>query len=496
MRPLAALAAAVSLAAAILAGCSPSSDPRTADKAGGAGGVAVLRLGALDTRDAGDLPVLAYFARQVEKRSEGRLRIHTTWAAAGLHRGDAGQELARMVRRRELDLGWVGAEGWDELEVTSFAGLYAPLLVDNDRLLNAVAGGRLATQMLGGLRRAGVAGLALVPRSLGPAMGRSHAFLAPEDFVGARVAVMPSRAVDMTVRELGARPVHASVFAMGTWLGRVDAQLPAFDRLPVAGVVAGNIPLLPGLNTLFANTDSLNALARDERVALRSAARRTLEHVIATRPSAQAALERFCSGGRGASPSGGGRAVLASRSDLAALARATRPVYAELRRDPRARQLIERIGSLKRSLPPAPRVHLPPGCSTAIPQPAGGGKRRPPGDLNGTYRWLLTRAAALAFGPGANNADTLAELPSVVTMTLRDGKWQLGGDPHGGTYTATRDRISFAWPAVNSTLTFGYSADHDGTLHLTPSRSVERGDRFVWSSQPWRRIGPPVRKIR
>ena len=132
-----------------------------------------------------------------------------------------------------------------------------------------------------------------------------------------------------------------------------------------------------------------------------------------------------------------------------------------------------------------------------MPALAGGGKPRPPSELNGTYRWLLTRDAAYAFGRGADNEETLAELPSVVTFTLRDGRWQLGPGPEAdvGTYTATAHRISFVWPAVNSVLTFAYSTDPDGTLHLTPLPSVERGDRFVWSSQPWQRIGPPVREI-
>lgn len=492
---LAAVAVAVSLAVVTLAGCTSGREPRTADKAGGSAGVAVLRLGAADTQDGGDLPALAYFARQVEELSGGRLRIHTTWAAAGLHRRDAGQEVARMVREDKLDLGYVGAEGWDELGVVGLAGLFAPLLVDNDRLLNAVSGGRLAAKMLGGLRSAGVVGLALIPRSLAPAVGLAHTFLTPVDFAGARVAVSPSRATEIALRALGARPVYVSEAAIGRWQGGVDAQFPAFDRLPVSGVVAGNVALLPRLNTLVANPDSLDALTHDQRVALRTAAAHTLAHVIATRPNAQAALEQFCSIGRSASPNGGGRAVLASGSELAALARATRPVYTELRRDPRTSAVIDRIRALKRSLPRAPALRLPRGCSSARVAPAGGGKLRPPGDLNGTYRWLLTKADAYAFGPGANNADTLAELPSVTTMTLRDGKWQLGAGPDRGTYTATVNRISFAWPAVNSVLTFGYSSEGDGTLHLRPSRSVERGDRFIWSSQPWRRIGPPVRSI-
>jgi TRAP-type transport system periplasmic protein len=495
MRPIAALVVAAALAVVWLTGCSTSREPHTADKAGGTGGVVVLRLGAIDTRDSGDLPALAYFARQVDELSGGSVRIHTTWAAAGLHRRDAPLELGRMVREHELDLGYMGAEVWDKLGVRTLSGVFAPLLVDSDPLLDAVARGRLAARILGGLRHAGVVGLALVPRSLGPVEGRARAFLTPGDFAGARVAIMASRTIDMTLRALGARPVHASVAAMGTWDGRVEAQLPGFDEPLVAGVVAGNVPLLPRLNTLFANPDSLNGLSRDQRAALRRAAARTRAHVAATRPSAQAALDAFCSTGRGASPSGGGRAVLATRAKLAALRSATRPVYARLRRDRTTNELIERIETLKRSVTPVPAAHLPRGCSVAKVTRLGGGRSRPPGDFNGTYRWLLTKADAIAFGPGANNAETLAELPSVSTMTLRDGKWQLGKGVDGGTYTATAHRISFVWPAVNSVLTFSYSSDPDGTLHLRPTPSVERGDRFVWSSQPWKRIGEPVLKL-
>jgi hypothetical protein len=80
-------------------------------------------------------------------------------------------------------------------------------------------------------------------------------------------------------------------------------------------------------------------------------------------------------------------------------------------------------------------------------------------------------------------------------MTLRNGKWQIGegSDGSAGTYKVTGNRIAFSW--TNAVLIFTFSRDRDGTLHLTPDRSVERGDRFVWSSEPWRRIGPPVRDI-
>ena len=353
--PLLALCAvSVLLSVVGLTGCSAGGESSAADKVGALGGVVVLQLGDPDTQDAGDLPVLTYFADRVEELSDGALRVDTTYAAAGPDRPDAEQEVARMVRDGKLDLGYVGAQSWDELGVKSFAGLFAPLLVDDDALLNAVAQDRLAAEMLGGLRRAGVVGLALVPRSLGPPVGLEHPFVNPDDFAGSRVAVTPSRTADAALRALRARPVHLSGPAAGDAVaaGRVDAQLPAFDLLPVAGVVAANVSLLPKLNTLFVNSDSLQELTDDQRLALRAAASRTVAHVIATRPTAQAALERFCSIGRGASPTGGGRAVLAGASDLDALVRATRPVYAELRRDPRARDAIARIRSLK-AVPPA-----------------------------------------------------------------------------------------------------------------------------------------------
>jgi hypothetical protein len=59
----------------------------------------------------------------------------------------------------------------------------------------------------------------------------------------------------------------------------------------------------------------------------------------------------------------------------------------------------------------------------------------------------------------------------------------------------TGNLISFSWPSENSVLIFTFSRDRDGTLHLTPTPSVEPGDREVWSPAPWRRIGPPVRDI-
>jgi hypothetical protein len=34
-----------------------------------------------------------------------------------------------------------------------------------------------------------------------------------------------------------------------------------------------------------------------------------------------------------------------------------------------------------------------------------------------------------------------------------------------------------------------------GDLDITPVLPMDRGDRWVWASAPWRRGGPPVRDI-
>ncbi|HEX3267652.1 MAG TPA: hypothetical protein VHQ98_06705, partial [Gaiellaceae bacterium] len=306
--------------------------------------------------------------------------------------------------------------------------------------------------------------------------------------------VTPSRATDAALRALGATPVHrlgkADLDVMSR--GQADGRIESLVSYLGPDIVTGNVSIFPALHTLFANPASLRALTDAERAALERAAARTLAYGVAKRHSAQAAIERFCSTGRSASATGGGRVVLASRAELAALVRATRPVYSELDRDPRTKSLISRIRALKRSLPPAPALRVPKGCS--VPRehgPTGSTAPRATTRLDGTYRYVLTKADAIRSGWPPN----LPVVGAVTTRTLGDGKWQTGEGPDAGTYRVTGNRIAFSWPSENSVLIFTFSRDRDRTLYLTPAPSVERGDRFVWSGEPWRRIGPPVRPI-
>ena len=87
-----------------------------------------------------------------------------------------------------------------------------------------------------------------------------------------------------------------------------------------------------------------------------------------------------------------GRVVLASPADLAALERATRPVYAQLERDPQVKATIAAIRELERRTPPDRAPVIPASCSR--PESAVHARERDPSFLDGTYRWRITRAGA------------------------------------------------------------------------------------------------------
>ena len=389
-----------------------------------------------------------------------------------------------MVRDGRFQLGWIGARAWDTRGVDAFQALQAPFLITDKGLLDEVVAGDIGKRMLAGLRGGGVEGIALVPGLLRHPFGARHAFTTLGDFAGARARVSPSRASDALLRALGAIPVHVAPALVGMTANRggIDVREQSLGSDPAGTWLTANLTFFGKAITLFGNAAALAKLDGEQRDMLRRAGEATVRHAIAAAPGEQELATRYCTAAR---------VVLAADGDLTALREAAAPVYARMARDPGTRQAIADIRALKAQLPPASPVEVPASCSEPVEPDAR--QARDPKVLDGTYRWRLTEEGARRAGWVEDPEDKFGE---VVTMTLRDGRWLLGGpDMDRGAFTIRGDRLIFDWPRTNSVLTFSFVRNGNGTLDVTPVLPMDQGDQYVWASGPWRRVGPPVRPI-
>ena len=290
----------------------------------------------------------------------------------------------------------------------------------------------------------------------------------------------------MVAAALGATPVHAAFAQVGPLAVRheVDGQETGFFAPPHAWITA-NVTL---------SADALTVVANERRYAKLSAAQRRILRTAAARAAQRAAVTMAADSDAKLAPGycRAGRVVVASRANVGALKQATRPVYAQLERDPQVKATIAAIRELQSRTPADPAPKMPANCSRLAS--STNADKRDPRFLDGTYRWRITRAGAL--GVGGSAADPA--IGTTASMTLRAGGWLLevsNGSRDSGTFTLIGNRIAFTWPRQGYTDSFAFKRRDDGTLDLTPVLPMDVGDRVVWSSAPWTRVGPPVRKV-
>lgn len=480
---------AVAVVAAITAtGCSAGS---SADKAGGSSAPVVLRMAVQVNSDTmPDGQIITDFVHAAREVSNGKLRVDVAWDASGDASATPEQDIGRMVESGRFDLGFIGARAWDELGVDSLRALVTPFLIDNAPLMDAIARSPIAEQSLAGLRKAGVVGVGLVPIELRHVFARKPV-LSPADYAGLRVRNLPSRTTDALFIALGAVPVHPKFSESFRLMadGKIDAGEAGGGAHPDLNTFS-QVVLYPKYDALVANGRAYDRLSSKARAWLRQAAARTVDHAISKYVWSESKLvDAWC---RNRS----GRVVAPTPTQLAELHRAAAPVTTDLERDPQTKSLIAQISRLKASTSPGPRVVVPPSCSAAkrglatpVPdQPSAG---RAATVVDGTYRYVLTKADARNHGTASDySAENLKSYPLVFTWVLRHGTWQnQGGDR--GTFVQRGNRLIFNWKSLSSVLRFAYTRDADGNLHLTPLGRFNSGDRYIWATKPWRRVGPP-----
>jgi hypothetical protein len=230
------------------------------------------------------------------------------------------------------------------------------------------------------------------------------------------------------------------------------------------------------MDVLFANPGRLDGLTERQRGWLQQAAQDTAGRSAARADRDAQSLNNACQSGA--------RFANASPADLAALRKALAPVYASLEQDPQTKAFIQQIQALKQSTPAGAPLVIPAGCTGKAPAQPAEQSGTAPADLNGIYRYVLTKEDARKGGEA-----NLDEFPNVTTVKLADGQVDGGCFGQGATYSVTGDRITFNSPEYGYSMTFTFTVDGKGDLHLTPVPPMDKGDAFQCSYKAWTKIG-------
>src|SRR5262249_27214780 len=340
-RPLRRLicAAAAALACVVAACAAPGGT-----KAGGASEPVTLRIATVN----GDLsytPQVGYFANRVSQLSGGNVRIDHV-LRVGNFAPAAEQQVVRGVAAGTFALGFVGTRVFDTLGVRSFQALSAPMLIDSYPLERAVIGSGIPRQMMAGLGRLRVTGLAVLADGLHKPLAVARPLLRLRDWAGITFATFTSSAQDEAIRALGARvsnlfggPLRAAVRSgkvQGFEKNLLTDQLN--QEQAVAPYVTANLNLWPQTQAVIANPARLAQLTPQQRGWLEQAAGQAAARSTGLFGTDQDLMDGLCESGA--------RFADASPADLAGLRTAFAPVYASLDQDPQTKAFIAQIQQL------------------------------------------------------------------------------------------------------------------------------------------------------
>jgi C4-dicarboxylate-binding protein DctP len=393
----AALAVVAALAVATTA-CGGSG----ADKAGGQDRTAKRVVLTLAVHDSGW--GAAEFAEAVAKRSRGSMEIRTT-TGPKMDAIDWERRTVEDVRAGRVELGLVGARVWDTLGVESFQSLLAPFLIDELGLERRVLASGWAASMLGGVDRAGVVGIALLPGPLRRPFGHTDRLVGRADYEGRTIGVVPGDVEAATFRALGAvtrrfLSLHPSFFTGAALDASTIVEGGYRGKTLVANVVLWSRP-----ETIVMNRRAFAALTSTQQKILLEAGRAAVgPRTDRLERSEEEAVRALCTRHLVS-------LVSASSGDVAQLLGAVRPVYAQLERDSATRRRIDAIRGLRAGLR---------GDPLRCPEPGAGVAH----ELEGRWRSTLIRSEVPAAG--APPQDVPSGL-SVLEIDLEDRRWTARG---------------------------------------------------------------------
>jgi TRAP-type transport system periplasmic protein len=328
--------------AAILAGaaCSP---PPASPQSTEPQQTRILRIATDDEPGRPAADQIEEFARQVKELSGGTLLIEPLWKAVGEDKDDWDQAVARGVMAGDFDMGLVPARAWDTEGVDSFAALHAPFLVTNNALLAKVIEPGVADEMLSGLDKLGVAGLALFPESTRTLFAFGNPVLKPADLAGKTIRAPRSDTTYALLTALGASPddLAGEVFPDGVATRQVvaaESSFAAASDLPAPTTAAANLVLYPKVSSLIANSKVFQNLSEPQRQQLTEAATATRTWAVRAMKSVADDAAEFCRNG--------GTVIMATEAEVTAFKDAGAAVYSKLEADPATKAHLTKIRDL------------------------------------------------------------------------------------------------------------------------------------------------------
>jgi TRAP-type C4-dicarboxylate transport system substrate-binding protein len=464
-------------AAAVAGGCSGASDE---NKAGNETRDEPVELVLANHDDSSE--VVGAWADAVERLSAGsvRIRVSNNW-----RQGESDYEQATVgdVRRGKVALAAVTARAYDEMGVTSFQPLVAPMLIDSQELERRVLRDDVASQLLAGTEKLGLVGLALLPTELRRPVGLTRTLAASDDYAGATVYTREGKAARATFEALGARPVHLpkeqwfeSVDGAEVGLGALRGQ-PQLARR--GAQITANVVLWPQPMTIVMQREAFDELSDRQRTALREAVDEAFE-------SESRLVSVLANEDRDVLCRIGAKFVDATPAQVAAFQAAVQPVYRMIERGAGNAEVIEHIREMKGDADPD---------ALACPKdqaPAAGADSASP-DLEGTYRTSFSEKELADSSELLDQGEVNDENWGDFTLKLSGGRVRLtqrnarASSELSGRYTTDGDAIELQFAEIGETFAFRWSL-YRGTLKLQRDEELGVGPT-PWLVKPWRRVG-------
>ena len=169
-----------------------------------------LRLVDPDDKDRPSQPYIDEFLRVVKEGSGGAMIVDVLYGVGGTTTTGREKVVTDMVMSGDVELAIAPVRAWSDAGVTSVQALQAPLLIDSDTLVTAVAKDPLVQPMLAGMSDDGLVGITVWPEDL------RHPFawdstvgpLLAADFKGANIWTLPSKLQAEVFETFGATAVY------------------------------------------------------------------------------------------------------------------------------------------------------------------------------------------------------------------------------------------------------------------------------------------------